>query len=125
MIQIHQCFQKISPRNHFFTEIKGHNSDNNEWILSIIKLDLYFMIIYLFMKYESNTSMYSKDIARKPFFIERSRARTLIIIGGFYIIVSVSLRFLSNISTLYDIPSVFITIYDHTLVFISIMYDPT
>ena len=42
---------------------KGHNSDNIQWILSIIKLDLYFMIIYLCMKYESNTPMYSKDIA--------------------------------------------------------------
>ena len=50
-------------------EIKGHNSDNNWWILSIIELDLYFMIIYLSMKYESNTLMYSKDTARKPFFV--------------------------------------------------------
>ena len=69
MNPIHQCFQKISPGNHFFTEIKGLNSDNNEWILSIIKLDLYFMIIYLCTKYQSNTSMFSKDIARKPFSI--------------------------------------------------------
>ena len=60
---------------------KGHNSNNNWWILSIIKLDLYFMITYLCMKYESNTQTYSKDIARKPFFIRRSRAITLIIIG--------------------------------------------
>ena len=29
---------------------KVHNSDNNRWILSIIKLDLYFMIIYLCIK---------------------------------------------------------------------------
>ena len=27
------------------------------------------MIIYLCMKYESNTPMFSKDIARKPFFV--------------------------------------------------------
>ena len=27
------------------------------------------MIMYLCMKYESNTPMYSKDIARKPFFV--------------------------------------------------------
>ena len=52
--------------------------------LSIIELDLYFMIINLCMKYESNTPMYSKDITQKPFFIRRSRAITLIIIGGFY-----------------------------------------
>ena len=35
--------------------------------MSIIELDLYFIIIYLCMKYESNTPMFSKDIARKPF----------------------------------------------------------
>ena len=70
MNQIHQCFKRLSPRYHFFTKIKGPNSGNNEWILSIIELDLYYMIIYLCMKYESNTSMFSKDIARKPFFTE-------------------------------------------------------
>ena len=36
------------------SEIKGHNSVNNEWILSLIKLDLHFMIINLCMKYNSN-----------------------------------------------------------------------
>ena len=30
---------------------------------------MYFMIMYLCMKYESNTPMFSKDIARKPFFV--------------------------------------------------------
>ena len=70
------------PISH--TEIKGHNSDNYWWILSVIELGLYFMIIYLCMKYESNSPMYSKDIARKPFFVPRSRAITLIVIGGFY-----------------------------------------
>ena len=44
-------------------------SDNNRWILSLIELDLYFMIVYLCMKYESNTPMVSKDIAQKPFFL--------------------------------------------------------
>ena len=63
---------------------KGHNSNNNRWILSVTDLDLYFMIIYLCMKYESNTPMYSKDIAWKPFFIRGSRAVTFIIIGEFY-----------------------------------------
>ena len=65
-------------------EIKDHNSDNNWLILSVIKLDLYFMIKYLCMKYESISPMYSKDIAQKPFFIPISRAITLMIIGGFY-----------------------------------------
>ena len=69
MNPIHQCIQKISPGPIFRTEIKGHNSDSNWWILPIIVLDLYFMIIYLCMKYESNTLLYSKDIARKPFFV--------------------------------------------------------
>ena len=39
----YQSIQKISPENHFSYEIKGHNSDNNRGILSLIKLDLYFM----------------------------------------------------------------------------------
>ena len=51
----------------FLTDIKGHNSDDNPWILSQFKLDLYFMIIYLCMKFESDLQMYSKDIARIPF----------------------------------------------------------
>ena len=63
-------FSKDIARKPFFhIEIKGHNSDNNWWILFVIKLDLYFMIIYLCMKYESNAPMYSKDITRKPFFV--------------------------------------------------------
>ena len=73
----------IARKPFFHTEIKGHNSDNNWLILSVIKLDLYFMIIYLCMNYESISPMYSKDIARKPFFVPRSRAITLIIIDGF------------------------------------------
>ena len=67
--------------NRALSLTKGNDSNNNWWILSLIKLDLYFMITYLCMKYESNTPTYSKDIARKPFFIQRSRAITLIIIG--------------------------------------------
>ena len=74
----------IARKTFFHTEIKGYSSDNNWWISSVIELDLYCMIIYLCMKYESNSPMYSKDIIQKPFFIRRSRAITLIIIGGFY-----------------------------------------
>ena len=59
----------IARKTIFHSEIMGHNSDNNRCILSVIKLDLYFMIIYLCMKYQSNTPMSSKDIARKPFFV--------------------------------------------------------
>ena len=67
MNPIHNCIQKISGETIFHSEIKGHNSNNNWWILSIIEIDLYFMIMYLCMIYESNTPMFSKDIARKPF----------------------------------------------------------
>ena len=59
----------ITRKTFFHKEIKGHNSANNWLILSVIKLDLHFMIIYLCMKYESISPMYSKDIARKPFFV--------------------------------------------------------
>ena len=70
--------------NRALSLTKGHNSDKNWWILSLIEVDLYFMIIYLCMKYESNSPMNLKDIALKPFFVLRSRAITLVIIGGFY-----------------------------------------
>ena len=71
MNPILRCIRKISPGNHFSFGDQGplYNSDNNRWILSVIELDLYFMLIYLCMKYESNTPMYSKDIARKPLFV--------------------------------------------------------
>ena len=72
-IQFTNVFKRYRPETIFHSEIKGHNSDNNWWILSIIELDLYFMIIYLCMKYESNTPMYSKDIAWKPFFVRTYR----------------------------------------------------
>ena len=68
----HGCPRYCQIRiNRALSLTKGHNSNNNWWILSIIELDLYFMITYLCMKYESNTPTYSKDIARKPFFIRR------------------------------------------------------
>ena len=66
--QYTNAFKDIAE-NYFLTELKGHNSDNNWWILFLIELDLYFMIIYLCMKCESSTQMYSKDIAWKPFFV--------------------------------------------------------
>ena len=62
LIQVITVFKRYCPETIFNTEIKGHNSDNNRSILSIIELDLYCMIIYLCMKYESNSPMYSKDI---------------------------------------------------------------
>ena len=72
-IQYLTVFKRYRPETIFHSKIKGHNSDNNSWILSIIELDLYFMIIYLCMKYESNTPMFSKDIARKPFFVRKEQ----------------------------------------------------
>ena len=50
------------------SEIKGHTTHNNCWILTLITLYLYFMIIYMWRKYECIIPMFSKDIARKPFF---------------------------------------------------------
>ena len=47
---------------------KGHNFHNNWQILPYIELDLYFMIIYLCIKYESNTLIFSKNIERKTLF---------------------------------------------------------
>ena len=68
-IQCTNVIKRYRPETIFHSEIKGHNSDNNRWISSVIELDLYLMIIYMCMKYESNAPMYSKDIARKPFFV--------------------------------------------------------
>ena len=64
MNPIHLSFQNILKDDHF----PDHNSHNNWWILPLIELYLYFMIIYLCIKYESNTLLFSKDIKRKPFF---------------------------------------------------------
>ena len=72
-IQYTNVFKRYRPETIFHSKIEGHNSDNNWWILSIIELDLNFMSIYLCMKYESNTPMFSKDIARKPFFVRTGR----------------------------------------------------
>ena len=47
---------------------KGYNSHNNGLILPCLELDLYFMIIYLCVKFEFNKLMFSKDIKLKLFF---------------------------------------------------------
>ena len=76
--------------NHFSKLKKGHNFQNNTWILPLIELDLQFIIIYLCTKFQSNTPILSKDIAWKPFFkvetvSKMKRAITPKIIGGFYL----------------------------------------
>ena len=58
MIGYINVFKRYCLETIFLTEIKGHNSHNNWRILSVIELGLYFMIIYLCMKFESNTPMY-------------------------------------------------------------------
>ena len=68
---IYQSFQKIRTETifqswKFFKVEKGHNSQNNWWILPLTELGLHFMIIYLCIKFQSNTPILSKDIARKP-----------------------------------------------------------
>ena len=74
----------ISNRNYFSTLKKGRNSKNNWWILPLIELDLYFIIIYLCIKYESNTLIFSKVIEQKPFFKVEKGPITPKIIDGFY-----------------------------------------
>ena len=54
-------FKKISERKHLLKVKKGHNSHNNGLILNYLELDLYFMIIYLCVKFKFNTLMFSKD----------------------------------------------------------------
>ena len=46
--------------NYFSTLKKGHNSQNNWWILPLIELDLHFMIIYLCIKFQSNNQSFQK-----------------------------------------------------------------
>ena len=54
-------FKKISEGKHFLKVKKDHNSLNNRLILPYLELDLYFMIIYLCVKFEFNTRMFSKE----------------------------------------------------------------
>ena len=61
-------FKKISEGKHLLKVKKGHNSHNNGLILNYLEPDLYFMIIYLCIKFEFNTLMFSKDIKLKLFF---------------------------------------------------------
>ena len=67
-IHISIFFKKISEGKHLLKVKKGHNSHNNGLILPVLEPDLYFMIIYLCVKYEFNTLMFSKDIKLKLFF---------------------------------------------------------
>ena len=60
--------QSFLEGKHLLKEKKGHNSHNNGLILPYLELDLYFMIIYLCVKFEINTLMFSKDIKLKLFF---------------------------------------------------------
>ena len=64
-IQINLFWKNIK---HLLKVKKGHNSHNNGLILPYLELDLYFMIIYLCVKFEFNTLMFSKDIKLKLFF---------------------------------------------------------
>ena len=73
---------------------KGHYTNYSWRILSFIELDLYLITNFLYIKFESNTSILSKDKERKPFskhFVKkkkkkkrnRERARTSVTLGGF------------------------------------------
>ena len=60
--------KNISEGKHLLKVKKGYNSHNNGLILPYLELDLYFMIIYLCVKFEFNALMFSKDIKLKLFF---------------------------------------------------------
>ena len=72
-------FSKDIERKPFFkvekfSKLKKiHNSENNLWILPSIDLDLHFLIIYLCIKFQSNTPIFSKDIAQKAFVLHMGR----------------------------------------------------
>ena len=61
-------FKKISEGKQLLKVKKGHNSHNNGLILPYLEPDLYFMIIYLCVKFEFNTLMFSNGIKLKLFF---------------------------------------------------------
>ena len=77
-IQYTNLSKDIERKLFFKVEIfskfkKGHNSQNNWWILPEIELDLHFMIIYPCLKFQSSIPIFSKDIARKPFVLRTGR----------------------------------------------------
>ena len=61
-------FKTILEVKHLLKLKKGHNSHNIGLILLFLELDLYFMKIYLCVKYKFNTLIFSKDIKLKLFF---------------------------------------------------------
>ena len=58
-IQYPNLFKRYQTETIFQSYKKGKNSHKTFWILPLIQLDLYFMIIYLCVKYESNTLIFS------------------------------------------------------------------
>ena len=68
MNPIHQSFQKIENHNHFRNWKRAITPLVICGFYPKTELDLYLMIIYLCIKYESNKLIISKDIERKPFF---------------------------------------------------------
>ena len=50
-IQYTFAIKRYHPETIFRTETKGHDSDNNWWILSVFELELYFVIIYKWIQY--------------------------------------------------------------------------
>ena len=61
-------YSKDTKRKLFFKVKKGPLTPNIIGGFYPKELDLYFMIIYPFTWYESNTPIFSNDIERKPFF---------------------------------------------------------
>ena len=75
-IQNTNLFRRYQTETIFQSWKKGHNSHNNWWILPLIELDLHFMIIYLCIKFEFGTLIFSKDIKQKSFLLHRRDGHT-------------------------------------------------
>ena len=101
----HGCPRYCQSRiNRALSLTKGHNSNNNWWILSVIKLELYFMIIYLCMKYESNTPMFFKRYRPETIFHSETKGHnsdnwlilSLIKLDLYFMIIYLCMKYESN-----------------------------
>jgi len=71
MNRIDAVFQKLLNGHQFlwYVFIKAHNSVKNQWIVTLIELDLCFDIMYQHAKYELNQCSLSKVTKRTTDFV--------------------------------------------------------
>ena len=91
---IHPFILKILSGNKILTKVKGRNCDNNRWILSLIELDLYFMIINLCIKIWILYINVFKRYRPQTIFLPRSGALTQIIMKRILSIIEFDLYFM-------------------------------